>query len=81
MQALLLTRLRRALPNAAVLHAGHREELRSMHDRVLQLQGGVLLASESHGLAPLPLHTQYKHAAADTNVIELGPKMTPSFTS
>lgn len=81
MQALLLTRLRRALPNAAVLHAGHREELRSMHDRVLQLEGGVLLASESHGLAPLPLHTQYKHAAADTNVIEPGPKMTPSFTS
>jgi putative ATP-binding cassette transporter len=81
MQALLLARLRRALPNAAVLHAGHREELRNMHDRVLQLQDGVLLASVSHGLASLPLQTQYRHAAEDTNVIEPVPKMRPSFSS
>jgi putative ATP-binding cassette transporter len=81
MQALLLARLRRALPDAAVLHAGHREELRSLHDRVLHLQAGVLHASVPRGSDPLPLQMQYGPAAADTNMIEAPPKMAASFTS
>jgi putative ATP-binding cassette transporter len=81
MQALLLARLRSALPNAAVLHAGHREELRNLHHRVLHLQAGVLHASVPESHASLPLQMQYGPAAADTNVIEAPPKMAASFTS
>lgn len=81
MQALLLARLRSALPNAAVLHAGHREELRSLHHRVLHLQAGVLHASVPEGHASPPLQMQYRPTGADTNVIEAPPKMATSFTS
>jgi putative ATP-binding cassette transporter len=42
MQALLLGRLRAELPASAVLHAGHREELRPLHDRVLVVAQGRL---------------------------------------
>lgn len=43
-QSLLLGRLRRMLPDAAVLHVGHREELVPFHDRVLHAAGGRVLA-------------------------------------
>jgi vitamin B12/bleomycin/antimicrobial peptide transport system ATP-binding/permease protein len=45
-QALLLNRLRDALPGTAVLHVGHREELVAFHDRVLQVRGGLLRRPE-----------------------------------
>jgi hypothetical protein len=37
------------LPAAAVLHAGHREELHAFHVRVLYMQCGSLLPSVPHG--------------------------------
>jgi vitamin B12/bleomycin/antimicrobial peptide transport system ATP-binding/permease protein len=43
MQALLLGRLRAALPHCAVLHVSHREELRLLHERILHVQDGLLL--------------------------------------
>ena len=43
-QSLLLGRLRRMLPDAALLHGGHREELMPFHDRVLRIAGGRVLA-------------------------------------
>lgn len=45
MQSLLLGRLRVLLPEAAVLHVGHRDELAAFHDRVLRVEGGAVLAS------------------------------------
>jgi len=43
MQSLLLARLRAMLPDASVVHVGHRDELMACHDRVLRLTGGALL--------------------------------------
>lgn len=42
-QERLLYRLRAELPEAAVLHIGHREELVALHDRLMQVRCGRLL--------------------------------------
>jgi putative ATP-binding cassette transporter len=53
MQALLLRRLRALLPSAGVLQVGHRTELAALHDRVLRVEDGVVLAASMVAADPL----------------------------
>ncbi|URI08177.1 ABC transporter ATP-binding protein/permease [Aquincola tertiaricarbonis] len=46
-QRQVLQQLRLQLPGLAVLHVAHRQELQCLHDRVLQVTGGKLVAATS----------------------------------